>query len=177
MARLYCVPLGQSARPLFYKELAGSAYGSGVLVLPNSIVQRKAREEASVSCCGIDALANKILNSNGYVGFDMINRRSQELVMQQLIEYLAAKDKLSYFAELSEKKGFVKAVTSLMGQLSRSGATEDEIVAAIKRLHEEPETALPEGTWAGTPGTACMAGTVGTSGTVNGDADGAAASF
>lgn len=140
MARLYCAPLGQSARPLFYKELAGSAYGSGVLVLPNSIVQRKAREEASIVCCGIDALANKILNSNGYVGFDMINRRSQELVMQQLIEYLAAKDKLSYFAKLSEKKGFVKAVTSLMGQLSRSGATEDEIVAAIKRLHEEPET-------------------------------------
>lgn len=131
MAKLYYVPLGQSAREIFYNKLQNVGYGNGVLVLPSRILMQKVQQEVPVRTIDIDYLATTVLNDNGYTSLRQINRRSQELVLQLLVKYLADRDKLEYFKRLSEKKGFIKAVTSLVSQLSRSGAPEAEIVEAF----------------------------------------------
>lgn len=127
MAVLYCVPLGQTARRLFYQQMQQSPYEDSILILPNRSLRLQAQQEAPVNCGGIDELASKVLNKNGYVYLDEINRRSQELVTQELLNYLGEKSQLEYFQRLIQKKGFVKAAASLLGQLSRSGATEKQI--------------------------------------------------
>ena len=126
--RLICTPLGQSARSEFYQELKAMEQGRGVIVLPNRLLQEEAVRNG-VECIGIDSLASKILNKNGYVSFNQINRRSQELIVEDLLATLVEQGALPYFAALSDKEGFIKAMTSLVGQLSRSGANQEEINA------------------------------------------------
>ena len=41
------------------------------------------------------------------------------------------------FNELLEKTGFVKAMTSLVGQLSRSGSTQEQIVNVLREWGRE----------------------------------------
>lgn len=137
MADLYCVPLGQTARNLFYRQIAEQSRQDSVLVLPNRYLRRQAQLQTDADCTGIDSLANKILNKNGYVDFKEINRRSQELITGELIEYLAGKGQFQYFDRLLSKKGFIKAAASLIGQLSRSGATEEQIRDALLNWNRE----------------------------------------
>ena len=144
MAVLYCVPLGCTARRLFYEHMRQHAYEDSILVLPNRQLRLQAQKEAAVNCGGIDELASKILNNNGYVYLDEINRRSQELVTRDLLEYLGNKSKLAYFQRLTDKKGFVKAVASVLGQLSRSGATEQQIHTALTERGGEKDKELAE---------------------------------
>lgn len=137
MADLYCVPLGQTARNLFYRQIDEHERQESVLVLPNRYLRRQAQLQTDAECIGIDSLANKILNKNGYVGFKEINRRSQELITGELIEYLADRGQFQYFDRLLSKKGFIKAAASLIGQLSRSGATEEQIREALLNWNRE----------------------------------------
>ena len=125
MINLMCVPLGCSLRPRFCAELEGLP--QGVLVLPNGLLLEEVRRQGNVPCVGMDTLANKILNLNGYVDFHLINRRSQELVVEEIIGDLLDADRMAYFGDLAAKQGFVKAMTSLVGQLARSGASQEEI--------------------------------------------------
>ena len=127
MGKLYCVPLGQSARELFARTLQQQPHGQGVLVLPTRVLMQETRSKYGIEVMGIDDLADKLLQDNGYMGLQMITRRSQELVIAEVIEYLARQDKLTYFQQLSGKKGFIKAVTSLVSQLSASGVNEQQI--------------------------------------------------
>ena len=132
MAKLYCVPLGHSPRSLFYEKLQSVGYDKGVLVLPSRLLMHQAEREANIRTIDIDFLANTILRDNGYVDLQQINRRSQELVIKDLVKFLAKRDKLEYFGTLAEKPGFVKALTSLVGQLTRSGASEVQILEALQ---------------------------------------------
>lgn len=132
MAKLFITPLGSSCRDKFCEELQGLEYGKGAIVLPNRIVMDNVRKRyANVETIGIDTLATKLLNMNGYVTFHQINRRSQELIVEDFLHTLAEQKQLEYFGELIEKPGFVKAMTSLVGQLSRSGSTQQEIVSVL----------------------------------------------
>ena len=144
MAVLYCVPLGCTARWLFYEQMAQLPYEDSILVLPNRQLRLLAQKEAAVNCGGIDELASAVLNSNGFVYLDEINRRSQELVTRDLLEYLGDKSQLEYFRRLTGKKGFVKAAASVLGQLSRSGATEQQIHAALTERGSEKDKELAE---------------------------------
>ena len=132
MAKLYCVPLGHSPRSLFFDQLQSVGYDKGVLVLPSRVLMKKAEREANVRIIDIDYLATTILYDNGYINLRQINRRSQELVIKDLVKHLANGNKLGYFGVLAEKKGFIKALTSLVGQLSRNGYHEDEILNALR---------------------------------------------
>lgn len=143
---LWRMPLGCSARHKFAEELARLPFGEGVLVLPNRLLTDEVKSKYNVETIGLDTLANKLLNLNGYVNFDEISRRSQELIVQDIIEYMILdeqekeasrlhkldKDKpLRYFSLLADKPGFVKAMASLVSQLARSGATRKEIVDTL----------------------------------------------
>lgn len=132
MANLYCVPLGHSPRSLFYEKLQSVGYDKGVLVLPSRLLMHQAEREANIRTIDIDFLANTILRDNGYIDLEQINRRSQELVIKELVKFLADRDKLEYFGTLAEKPGFIKALTSLVGQLTRSGASEVQILEALQ---------------------------------------------
>ena len=131
MAKLYCVPLGHSPRSLFYEQLQNVGYDKGVLVLPSRNLMQQAQREANIRTIDIDFLATTILNDNGYMGLKPLNRRSQELIIKDLVKHLAIRDKLEYFAILAEKKGFIKSLTSLVSQLSRNGVTEAQIKEAF----------------------------------------------
>ena len=146
MAKLVRVPLGCSMRRQFVRELEALPYGEGVLVLPNHLLMDDVRRTSQVEVIGLDTLANKLLNINGYINFQEISRRSQELIVQDLITYMVgsknlqqldADKPLSYFGKLADKAGFIKAMTSLVGQLSRSGATEQEIISALNEWGRE----------------------------------------
>lgn len=132
MAKLYCVPLGHSPRSLFYDKLQSVGYDKGVLVLPSRLLMHQAEREANIRTIDIDFLATTILNDNGYLDLKPINRRSQELIIKELVKYLGTRDKLEYFQALAEKQGFVKALTSFVSQLSRSGVTEVQIMEAFQ---------------------------------------------
>ena len=132
MAKLFITPLGCSCRTKFCDELQVLEYGVGAIVLPNRFVMDDVRKRyTNVEAIGIDTLATKLLNMNGYVTFHQINRRSQELIVEDFLHTLAEQKQLHYFGELIEKPGFIKAMTSLVGQLSRSGSTQEQILSAL----------------------------------------------
>lgn len=127
MAKLYITPLGSSARNFFCEQLSKLEYGQGAIVLPNRLLMEEVQSRYNVECIGIDTLAVKVLNLNGYENFHQINRRSQELVIQSMLNNLLELDALPYFSKLALKPGFIKAMTSLVSQLSRSGSTQEQI--------------------------------------------------
>ena len=138
MAKLFITPLGSSCRKMFCDELQKMEYGVGAIVLPNRLLLDEVRKKyANVEAIGIDTLASKLLNLNGYVTFNQINRHSQELIIEDFLHTLAEIKQLDYFNELLEKTGFVKAMTSLVGQLSRSGSTQEQIVNVLREWGRE----------------------------------------
>ena len=138
MAKLFITPLGSSCRKKFCDELQNMEYGVGAIVLPNRLLLDEVRKKyANVEAVGMDTLASKLLNLNGYVTFNQINRHSQELIIEDFLHTLAEIKQLDYFNELLEKTGFVKAMTSLVGQLSRSGSTQEQIVNVLREWGRE----------------------------------------
>lgn len=122
MNKLYYVPLGCSARGYFINEIAEKGWENSLLVLPSGVLQSRAFKEGAVRVKNFDDVATGLLNANGHAGLQRISRRTQELIVEEILQKYANDNKLDYFNVLVEKKGFVKAVTSLIGQLSRSGA-------------------------------------------------------
>ena len=98
MAKLFITPLGSSCRTKFCEELQKLEYGEGAIVLPNRLLLEDVRKKyANVEAIGIDTLATKLLNLNGYLDFHQINRRSQELIINDLLKTLADQKQLVYF--------------------------------------------------------------------------------
>lgn len=152
---LWRVPLGYSVRHKFARELEELPFGEGVLVLPNRLLTDEVKRKYNVEAVGMDTLVSKLLNLNGYLNFDEISRRSQELLVQDIIDYMILDDQekakarlheldkdkgLSYFEQLAEKPGFVKSMASLVSQLARSGATREEIVEAFNNWGTESDS-------------------------------------
>lgn len=134
MALLYKLSLGTSILEQFVDELMGQEHA--LLVLPNRYQMEKV-QFISIPCTGIDTLANRILNENGYLDFEQINRRTQELLIEELINMMMEAGRFTYFAKLADKDGFLKSMTTFMGELARTGLTTEEIVENFKRWQEE----------------------------------------
>ena len=135
MTRLVCTPLGSSARDSFCAELEHLGYGEGVLILPNGLLMDDVQKKSRVQCFGLDTLASRIINLNGDINLTLINRRSQELIVEEMLKDIFGEENMDYFGTLVNKVGFIKAMTSLIGQLSRSGATQEEISTALRYWH------------------------------------------
>ena len=84
-ASLYRLPLGADILPQFVAELKGQE--DAALVLGNGLLKDRVKFD-NITTFGLDTLAKKILNANGYINFEFINRRTQELVIEELIEGL-----------------------------------------------------------------------------------------
>ena len=149
MAKLIYVPLGCSLRPQLAEELSRQSLGEGVLVLPNRLLMDEVRRNyPNVETMGMDTLASKLMNINGGTDYKELSRRSQELIVQDIIDYMMENKQLTgmkthkqleYFGSLAHKTGFVKAMTSLVSQLSRCGATKEDIYGQMQKSFEEDE--------------------------------------
>lgn len=128
---VYTVPLGASMREAFCQELLQLPAGAGVMVLPTGLLQDEVKQSYNLPCSGFDTMATKILNLNGYRHLQEINRHCQELYIETLLKYYTEQGQFNYFAALKDKQGFVKHLTSLLGQMARSGATVDEVTKAL----------------------------------------------
>lgn len=129
--KLYTVPLGASMRDEFCEELQKLPAGAGVMVLPTGLLQEEVKQKYNLPCSGFDTMATKIINLNGYVHLQEVNRNCQELYIGNILQYYAEQGQFTYFAQLKDKQGFVKHMTSLLGQMARSGATVEEVVNAL----------------------------------------------
>lgn len=130
-ATLYCLPLGSSCRDSFAAALQRQPEKKGALILPNSGLIEEAGRRYHLTALGMDSLATKVLNCNGKSHLRLLNRRSQELLLGQVVEELAAGGWLHYYQPLAGKKNFVKDMVSFIGQLRRSGATEEQVHQAL----------------------------------------------
>lgn len=144
MVALYRVPLGTTARNFFAEEIKQRyKYDEALLVLPSRLLVNHARQESRAQAVNFEYLPNEIVSLNRHLlsfpkdnKLKMISRRSQELLVADLLRQLDKRQGLHYFTGLVEKEGFVKAVTGLLGQLSRSGSTQEEITTALMEWEE-----------------------------------------
>lgn len=144
MGKLYCVPLGSSARGYFINKISQHGWEDSLLILPSGVLQSRAFKEGAVRVKNFDDVATGLLNANGYTGLKRISRRTQELIVEEILQKYAQENQLNYFNVLVEKKGFVKAVTSLIGQLSRSGAKMEEIYEALNGWDRQGKLGLKD---------------------------------
>ena len=144
MIDLYTVPLGTTARKFFAAAAAAQySYDEALLVLPSRLLVQQSRRESSVQAAIFEYLPNriialnkKLLSASSDDRLVLISRRTQELLVGELLRRLDELNGLTYFTRLAAKEGFVKAVTGLLGQLSRSGATQEEITTVLHGWEE-----------------------------------------
>lgn len=127
MAELYCVPLGESMRDSFIQQIEQDAYGQALLVLPGRVDMEKVREISCIRTVNMDFLPNELLRANGRENLIRISRRAQEMIIKDILHKMVSSGELVYFKALSEGDGFVKMLTSFIGELSRGNITAEEL--------------------------------------------------
>jgi len=146
MLKLICVPLGGSASRKMFDEAAALPFEETVLVTADRELERQARERR-VQAVTFDNLARMILHQSGRsgkagpkssTGVKLISRRTQELIIATILSKLVEYNGLSYFRGLAEREGFLQALTSLIGQLGRSGATVEEVETVFANWEDRP---------------------------------------
>lgn len=147
MIKLYTLAVGETARNFFIERIKQQqiqkGYGPGeqLLVLPTNELMKKARKEG-VYCVGLDYLASTLLNSLNFFKreYVQLNRASQELLVQRILEEKKEEgEPFAYFESIIKKQGFIKAFTSLIGQLRRNNVTPEELETAFEIWQEEAQ--------------------------------------
>lgn len=145
MIKLYTLAVGETARNYFIEKIKqqqaekGYKPGEQLLVLPTNELMKKARKEG-VYCVGLDYLASTLLNSLNFFKreYVQLNRASQELLVQRILEEKKEEgEPFAYFESIIKKQGFIKAFTSLIGQLRRNNVTPEELETAFEIWQEE----------------------------------------
>ena len=93
MNKLYYVPLGCSARGYFINEITEKGWENSLLVLPSGVLQSRAFKEGAVRVKNFDDVATGLLNANGYAGLQRISRRTQELIVEEILQKYAHDNK------------------------------------------------------------------------------------
>ena len=120
MIDLYTVPLGATARDFFSAEAENKySYDEALLVLPSRLLVNHARRSGRAQAVNFEYLPNRIVALNRQlldlppeVKLEMISRRTQELLVGDLLHQLAKLQGLDYFSKLADtfwiKKGSLK---------------------------------------------------------------------
>ena len=130
MLHLVCLPAGSSASDMFFAEARMQGYDSAMVVASSRNLVQKARTQG-INAVNFDYLANAVLRLCGRTGIRRISRKAQEIIVEDIINALLQDDKIKYFAGLVSKKGFLRSVISLLGQLGCCGATVEETGSAF----------------------------------------------
>ena len=144
MLHLLCVPAGSTASDLFYQKALQQEFEKAILVASSETLVQEARMQG-IRALNFDALANAVLEQRSAgepdrFSFRKISRKTQELILQEILDRLLLEGKLPYFGRLADKKGFIQSVTALMDQIGSCGATPEEIETAF--AHWDGRTAL-----------------------------------
>lgn len=116
-------------RQEYIKELEALPYGEGVLVLPNAGLQRYVRLQHMVECIGLDTLATQVVNEFTGARFDLVDRKTQELIVVRLLQ--EHKDELQYFDKLLDKEGLARELTTFFTELRRCNVVTVEELAEV----------------------------------------------
>ena len=108
MNKLYYVPLGCSARGYFINEIAEKGWENSLLVLPSGVLQSRAFNDGAVRVKNFDDVATGLLNANGYAGLQRISRRTQELIVEEILQKYAHDNKLAILTFWLKRKALLK---------------------------------------------------------------------
>lgn len=149
MHTLYCTPLGETVRGQFVGALVaalaeGGAAGQAYLLPSSFLLNEVRRDLAAASLRGheqpnlltFDGLAAAIVDQSG--GRIFMSRMAQELVVAEVLDELTAAGRLPYFGRIASFPGLVGAVTSLLAEIKRSGASPEEF-AAVAEARDWPQ--------------------------------------
>lgn len=138
MLQLVCVPHGKSIVQDFIEEASKSKFREALYVTSSGDRVLKLRSH-NINGTSFDMLAKDILKICGRNNVKLISRRTQEIIISQILKNRFADeiaDKDSYFGHMVGKKGFLKAMTSLLGQLERADVKPEELGRALAVLRE-----------------------------------------
>ena len=116
MIDLYTVPLGATARDFFSAEAENKySYDEALLVLPSRLLVNHARRSGRAQAVNFEYLPNRIVALNRQlldlppeVKLEMISRRTQELLVGDLLHQLAKLQGLDYLVNWQIKKVSLK---------------------------------------------------------------------
>ncbi|MHC1718412.1 MAG: PD-(D/E)XK nuclease family protein [Acidaminococcaceae bacterium] len=131
MADLFCVKIGETMRGTFAENVKKYAYGEALLVLPNRFLLQSEQQKGTVRAVNMDYLPNEILRANRRCRFEMLSRRSQEIIVRKLIDDKNKAGGLKYLHSIADADSFAKIVTGFIGELSRAGTTAEEFADAV----------------------------------------------
>lgn len=149
MYNLYCLSLGESYRSEFIRQMLDSIHHNigptSLLMLPNSQLLDEVRQEVleqdpesltKLNLLAFDDLITLILERSGKKPIFM-SRMTQELLVKQIVHELIEQDELPYFREMSHFPGFIRTITSFIGELKRTGTTAAEWQSASEAKGSE----------------------------------------
>lgn len=136
--KLICLPAGVTAKEEFLEEAGSLPFDRAMVVTSSLSLVREAREH-QVNAANFDYLCHEILRQCGVEQLVQISRKTQEIIVGSILEEMLREGGLEYYKVLVNKTGYVKAMTSLMGQLGRSGSTVEEVEMAMEHWEGRPE--------------------------------------
>lgn len=131
MIHVVSLPIGTSATDEFIERALQQGYEQSLVVTSSRFMVQKARLRG-VNARNFDYLANDILRQCAKTDVRLLSRKAQEIILRKILQQLQAEGLLSYYACLLDKKGFLRSMLSLVGQLGRSGVTVPEVKAALQ---------------------------------------------
>lgn len=132
---LYCLLLGESYRQNFVHQMIDHIHASQgrqtVLMLPSSSLLAQVRQEVleqdpacltELNLLSFDDLVTQVLEKGG-INRNFMSRMTQELLVKKVVDKLTEQGKLPYFCEMSHFPGYIRTITSFLGEIKRTGTT------------------------------------------------------
>jgi len=94
----------------------------------------------AVNASSFDALADAVLRLCNRTDARRISRKTQELIVQNVLEKLHKRGELVYFGKMLSRKGFLRSITSLTDQLGLCGVPVGELAGAMLHWEGRSET-------------------------------------
>ena len=148
MIQVVSLPIGTGSCDAFIEQALRQKDEPCIVVSSSRFMVQKARLRG-VNAGNFDYLANDILRQCAKTDVRLLSRKAQEMILRTILRKLEAEGLLSYYARLLDKKGFLKSMASLIGQLGRSGVTVPEVKTVLQSwdrtgslAEKDAETAL-----------------------------------
>lgn len=127
MDNLYCVSLGSSMCEEWIKNAPQNS--ESLMLLPSSFLLHQARKVATealhkITFLSFDELVNDIVKQ--YCEIIFIDRFTQEMLVEQVLAELSGEDQLPYFNTIASFPGYISTVTSLIGEIKRTGTSVEQ---------------------------------------------------
>lgn len=115
----------------YLKENKGDRF---YYILPNGnlLVQyrkamiKKVEKTLDINLFTFDDIADKLIEKDLYL---LVNGDMKEVLLTQILEGLKEKGKLKYYKDISNKKGFIKTLSSIIGDIKQSLLTPEDYMA------------------------------------------------